>query len=151
MRCSKARHWISRRLDGVLDEAQQSSLAAHLAECEACRAYAESLAALNLDRLEVPDPTPEFTARVMRRVEEAPAQVRAVLSRPWLFRPIAAGLGVAALLGGFAVGWLLQQSGGNAPSPRRENIELTAGDAVNPLAADSIESTLIAMLSNNEE
>ena len=150
MRCSKAQRWISRRLDGALDEVREASLADHLAECGACRAYAEALAALDLDLLEVPEPTPDFTARVARHLEEAPGRRWAVLSQPGLYRPLAAGLGVAAVLGGFAVGSLLHRTDGNDTGPR-DTVEVAAGEAIDPLAEDSVESVLIAMLSNNKE
>lgn len=151
MRCSKAQKWISRRLDGVLDDARDAALASHLAQCEACRSYAEELAELELDLLEVPEPSLDFTTRVRQLVDETPARRWSALSRPALFRPIAAGLGVAAALGGFAVGSLLQRSHGDVVPPSSDTLEVAASDAMDPLAVDSVESVLLAMLSNTEE
>jgi len=151
MRCSKAQKWISRRLDGVLDDVRAAALAAHLAGCEACCAYAEELARLDLGLLEAPEPTADFAARVMDRLEETPVQRRALLSRPALFRPIAAGLGIAAAFGGFMVGSLFHGAKAIGAQPSNETIELAASDAIDPLAADSVESILLAMLSNTEE
>jgi anti-sigma factor RsiW len=151
MRCSQAQKWISRRFDGVLDDVRRAALAAHLADCEACRAYAEELAALDLDLLAAPEPTPDFTARVMRLVERTSPRRWPGLSRPTWFRSIAAGLGIAAALGGFAVGSVLQRSGGDVARASRDTVEAAASDAMDPLAADSVESVLLAMLSSAEE
>ena len=107
MRCSQAQQWISRRADGVLDERLAARLADHLEDCEACRAYADALAALGLDLFEVPEPTQDFVARVARQTGEMQVRRRSVLRRPAVFRPVAAGLGVAAAVGGFAIGSLL--------------------------------------------
>jgi predicted anti-sigma-YlaC factor YlaD len=151
MRCSKARKWISRQLDGELDGDQTASLAAHLADCEACRAHADQLGCLDLDLLEPPEPTAGFVADVLERLDESPAQRRAVLSRPALFRPIAAGLGIAASLIGFAVGSLFDGTNAIEVPPSSDSVELVASAAIDPLATDSIESVLLAMLSDTEE
>jgi len=151
MRCAKTQRWISQRLDGVLDERLEGMLAEHLAGCEACRAYAEALGGLDLDLLEAPEPTSDFVARVARHMRDTPLQSWSVLRRPQVFRPIAAGLGIAAALGGFAVGSLLHFANGNGTLTRDGIVELTAGDAVDPLAEDSVESVLIAMLPGSED
>jgi len=151
MRCSKAQHWLSRRLDGVLDERAEASLADHMAVCAECRAYADGLGVLDVDLLDAPDPTVDFAARVMECLEERPAQRRAVLSRPGLFRPVAAGLGVAASFAGFVVGSFLEHANGESAVVNAQPVEVVAGDAIDPLAEDSVESVLVAMLSNTEE
>ena len=134
MRCAKIQRWISQRLDGALDERLEAALSAHLAECEACRAYAEALSALDLDLLAVPEPTPDFVARVAQELEGTPHQCWSVLRRRTIFRPIAAGLGIAAALGGFAVGSLPHFANGNSTLSGNGIVELAAGDAVDPLA-----------------
>jgi anti-sigma factor RsiW len=151
MRCAKAQKWISRRLDGMLDGAREKALAVHLDGCDACRSYAEELARLDLDLLAAPEPSPDFAARVMQQVEGAGPRRWAVLSRSRVFRPIAAGLGAAAALGGFAVGSHFLRTTENTAPAINETVEVAAGDAVDPLAEDSVESVLIAMLSSNEE
>ena len=151
MRCAKTQRWISQRLDGAFDERLEAMLEKHLAECEACRAYAEALMALDLDLLEAPEPTSDFVARVAVQLEETPLQGWSGLRRPQIFRPIAAGLGIAAALGGFAVGSLLHFANGNGTLSRNGTVELAAGDAVDPLAEDSVESVLIAMLPGSED
>jgi predicted anti-sigma-YlaC factor YlaD len=151
MRCSKAQRWISRRADGVLGKGLEAPLAEHLAECGACRAHAEALAALQLDLFGAPEPTHDFVARIAQRVEEMPARRRSVLRRPAVFRPVAAGLGVAAALGGFAIGSHLELANGVNMPPPNGTVELAAGDTIDPLAEDSVESVLIALLSNGKE
>ena len=151
MRCSKAQRWISRRVDGVLDEGLEAPLADHLARCRACQAYAEALAKFDLRLLEVPEPPADFTARVAQGLDETTTGRRFLLTRPAFFRPIAAGLGIAAALGGFAVGSLLHPTNGSETLPRNGTVELAAGNAIDPLAEDSIESVLIAMLSSAKE
>jgi len=151
MRCSEARKWISRRLDGPLEGARDAALAAHLARCEACRAYADDLTRLDLSVLEVPEPSPGFTQEVMQVVDQVSRPGPVVGRRPRWFRPTAAGLGAAAAVSGFAVGLLLQQPGGDVVAPTEQTVEVVASDAIDPLAVDSIESVLVAMLSSNEE
>jgi len=151
MRCSKTRQWISRRADGVLDERLEARLGKHLEKCAACRAYADTLPALELDLFEVPEPTQDFVVRVARRVEELPAYRRSMLRHPTVFRPVAAGLGVAAALGGFAVGSLLELANGVDVPAVTGTVELAAGDSIDPMAEDSVESVLIALLSNGKE
>jgi predicted anti-sigma-YlaC factor YlaD len=151
MRCAKTQRWISQRLDGAFDERLEAMLAEHLAECEACRAYAEALRGLDLDLLDVPEPTPDFVARAAERLEETPLQSWPALRQPKIFRPIAAGLGIAAAMGGFAVGSLLHFANGNGTLTPDGMVELAAGDVVDPLAEDSVESVLIAMLPDSKD
>lgn len=151
MRCAKIQSWISQRLDGVLDERLEAMLAEHLAKCEACRAYAEAMTALDLDLLEAPEPTPDFVARVAQQLEETSHPRWSVLRRPTIFRPIAAGLGIAAALGGFVVGSLFHFANGNGTTSSNGVVELAAGDAVDPLATDSVESVLIGMFPGSKE
>ena len=90
-------------------------------------------------------------ARVVQQLEETPRQSWSVLRQPKVFRPIAAGLGIAAALGGFAVGSILHFADGNGTLSRVSIVELAAGDAVDPLSEDSVESVLISMLPGSEE
>ena len=151
MRCSKARRWISRRLDGALEQRLEARLADHLAGCVVCRAYADELARLEFDLLEVPEPTPDFTVRVMHCLDRTSARPRLLLRRPAVFRPVAAGLGIAAALSGFAIGSLLQFANGDGAPLQNSIVELAPSGTIDPLSEDSVESVLIAMLSNTEE
>jgi predicted anti-sigma-YlaC factor YlaD len=151
MRCSKAQRSISRRLDGALEQRLEAPLADHLTGCVACRAYADELARLEFDLLEVPEPTPDFTVRVMHCLDRTSARPRLLLRRPAVFRPVAAGLGIAAALSGFAIGSLLQLANGESTPAPNGPVEVVASDAIDPLGENSVESTLIAMLSTAEE
>ena len=151
MRCSNAQRWISRRVDGVLDPGREARLAEHLAECASCRAYAETMAGLRLDLFEVPEPTERFVARAAAYVEKMSARRPGMLRRPAVFRPVAAGLGLAAALSGFAVGSLLELANGVDIPPRSGTVELATGETIDPTAEDSVESVLIALLSNGKE
>lgn len=151
MRCSKAQVWISRRADGVLNAALATRLDVHLERCGECRAYARTLAAIEFDQFEVPEPSVGFVDRLTLRLNDTPRQERWVLTRPTVFRPLAAGLGAAAAIVGFTVGSFLQLVGGPDSPPGDGTVELAAGDAIDPLAEESVESVLIAMLSNGEE
>ena len=151
MRCSKAQRWISRRLDGELDAASEATLAAHLAGCGKCRAYADGLKALDLGVLEAPEPTADFAARVMQRLPASTPQRRLRLGNPALFRPIAAGLGLAASLIGFAIGSRFAEPSVTESQQSTETVEVTASNALDPLASDSIESFLVAMVPGKEE
>jgi anti-sigma factor RsiW len=150
MKCDRARKLISKRLDGELDQAGEALLLKHLDHCAACTAYAADLASLGLNAFEAPGPTPGFAAGVMARVEESPGQRPVVLSRPGLYRPIAVGLGLAASIAGFAVGSGLSFAA--APEQSAEpGVEQIASNAIDPLADESIETVLIAMLTETED
>lgn len=151
MRCAKAQRSISRRLDGALSEKLEATLENHLARCEACRTYAKAMANIGLDLLCVPEPAPDFTMRAVQRLGDVPAPRWTVFRRPAVFRPIAAGLGVAAALGGFAVGSLLWPASDRDTTVRNGTVELAAVSAFDPLAEDPIETVLITMVSNGEE
>ena len=151
MRCSKAQRWVSQRMDGVLDQRHVAPLESHLATCEVCRGYAEALGPLDLDLLTVPpEPTSDFTARFAERLAQMPARRPFLLGRPAVFRPIAAGLGIAAALGGFVVGSRILLVNRTDTAPRNGTVELAAGNAADPLAEDSVENVLIAALSSPE-
>lgn len=152
MRCSQARRWVSRQIDGELAPARVARLNAHLAGCDACRAYADDLAALDLDLLEAPEPGTDFAARLTERLlDQGVPQRRAWMSRPRLFRPLAAGLGLAASLVGFAVGARFGGANEVETRPVTPVDEPVAGGTAELLAADSVESVLLAMLGDSEE
>lgn len=150
MKCDKARKLTSRRLDGELGQAGEARLSRHLERCAECTAYAADLANLGLDSFSVPNTTPDFATRVMERVDVSASQRSIVLSRPAFYRPIAAGLGLAASIAGFAVGSGLSFAG--TPEQLAEpGVEQIASNAIDPLADESIETVLIAMLTETEE
>jgi len=145
-------------LDGSLESAQAAELAGHLEACPACRGYAGRLEQLGLELLEAPEPSRDFVERLMQRVAEQPPPRRTLLSRPGVFRPLAAGLGIAAALAGFALGLHLQPREQTTPqrgaqtdtAVTTESVEVAAANAINPLAADSVESVLLAVFVSEE-
>jgi predicted anti-sigma-YlaC factor YlaD len=80
--CQVYRHWMSLKLDGLLDEDQERALQAHLAMCAACRAEWEALqfvSCLLNEQPTVPAPT-GFVARFEGRLAaERAARRRGVL------------------------------------------------------------------------
>ena len=86
--CSRARFWVSLRLDSQLSELEGALLDAHLKGCAACRAFAESA---------------ELTTNELRTApleSTAPVPVKGMRRR--VARPITVAL-TAALLAGAAV------------------------------------------------
>ena len=150
MNCRKAHKLISRQLDGELDQRHEGELSAHLDQCPACAAYGEELADLGLDSFTVPYAAPDFAADVMARVDQSMRQRSLVLSRPSVYRPIAAGLALAASFIGFVVGSEINFTTA-AESDSEPVVEQLASTAIDPLAEGSIETILVAMLSNPEE
>lgn len=75
--CREVRDWLSEALDRPLPPEAASRLEAHLKECPACRAEQEELrwAHRHLRRLEVVEPPPWMTAKIMAKVraEAAPS------------------------------------------------------------------------------
>lgn len=77
MNCNRAQEWISAERDGALDPARAAPLHAHLAGCEACRAFAGSLDAAGRLLRERPmpaGPTPDAAwADVQRALRQTPS------------------------------------------------------------------------------
>jgi predicted anti-sigma-YlaC factor YlaD len=151
MRCSKAQRWVSQGLDGMLSPEREARLDQHLAACEACRAYAAEVENLGLDLLNVPEPAPDFTMRVVGRLADAPVLRPSFLRRPAVFRPIAAGMGVAAALGGFLVGSLLWPGRESGTVVQNGAVELVAVKAFDPLAEDPAEAVSLTIRPDGEE
>lgn len=80
--CQVYRHWMSLKLDGLLDQEQERALQAHLATCAACRAEWEALqfvSRLLEEQLMMPAPA-GFVARLQGRLgAERAARRRSVL------------------------------------------------------------------------
>ena len=86
MRCEDIRELMSEHIDGVLDEAGESRLSEHLAECEACRLDLEALRQAvslvqDLDTVQPPaDLLEKVHARIERDREQKPGIVWSFLS-----------------------------------------------------------------------
>jgi hypothetical protein len=92
------------------ERAAAEALAARSPAAQRARAAAQRLDRL-LDRLPIPDAppidAPLLTARVLAAAQTAPADsgIAAILRAAGLRGPAVAGLGLAAAIAGFAVGW----------------------------------------------
>lgn len=128
-RCIRAREWASLRVDGELSELERLLLRRHLARCESCRTFAESLHTTALilratpvqgpSRPLAPEPPPERPVRRYRR--------RLALA----FALLAVAAGAGGLVGGLVGG-----EGGPGPSPAPPDIALRpdSGSQVTPPA-----------------
>jgi Putative zinc-finger len=106
--CSRARFWVSLRLDGQLSELEGALLDAHLAGCAACRSFAE-VAALA---------TGELRAAPLSTHAAVPVSgMRRRVARPITVALTAALLAGAAVAGGF-VRNVLAPASESAPAPR---------------------------------
>ncbi|MBN2408846.1 MAG: zf-HC2 domain-containing protein, partial [Candidatus Aminicenantes bacterium] len=91
MKCSLAREWISRFLDGELGPKREAKLKAHLQACPGCRTLARDLEAIvrEAGKLSVLEPTPavwpKVAAAVRQSREGAPASSPEEKSRPGVF------------------------------------------------------------------
>lgn len=85
MKCSACRARLGAYLDGELQNGAQVAVAAHLAECAACREFAESLRAVGvrLAQLQAIEPAADFTSTVMARIAALPAPQPSRLGRMW--------------------------------------------------------------------
>jgi hypothetical protein len=140
---SKAYHPSRDRLmdfvDGELDEAGVGEIRAHLAGCETCRAYVESLK-LTLRALEVetvPEPPEAYFAFLAGR-----ARQRAGSGRTRLVFKLAPGLAAAAVV--VALMWRITGTP-VAPVDSVDIImaEMTTGEIVETLAADPYVGSLL--------
>jgi predicted anti-sigma-YlaC factor YlaD len=95
--CNDTRLLISAALDGETSAAEEAAIESHLEECDDCREYRESAAALTRRvRLRASDPDPAFVARVM--ADARPAR----LGRSGWARPVLAWCAVVIAAQSFA-------------------------------------------------
>jgi len=75
MRCTKAKKWISRYIDGELDTRRTAALERHLSNCPGCRETAHDLRRIveTAGRVEDPVPPGGGWSEVCDRLESAPA------------------------------------------------------------------------------
>ena len=103
--CEEARGLLDERLDGPLGDAAEEALDAHLAACAACREVAGSLEEVDaaLRGMDLPDPGPAFSDRVVAALDRAPGEparrvLPAVPIRVRLLRGLLAAAGTGALV-----------------------------------------------------
>jgi hypothetical protein len=106
--CSRARFWVSLRLDDQLSELEEALLDAHLRGCSSCRSFADDSA---------------VTTRELRAAPlEAHAAVAPRLPRRRAARPLMVALTAALLAGAAVAGGLVRNvlapASESAPAPR---------------------------------
>jgi anti-sigma factor RsiW len=104
--CSRAREWVSLRLDGELSELERLLLWRHLARCAECHAFSESVEATTRAIRETPQERPS------RSLEPAPRPARPHARRRLAVAAIVVGAAAAGAVAGVLVG-----SGGDSPLP----------------------------------
>jgi ferric-dicitrate binding protein FerR (iron transport regulator) len=104
VRCERARHWASLRLDGELSTIEDQLFDRHLASCEECRAFEAGMGWATAHLREAP-------AEIPRRRSSPPSPVR---SRFPLERRRTALVAAAALVLGALIGSALR---GPSPAP----------------------------------
>jgi anti-sigma factor RsiW len=108
MHCSDCSQQVSLYLDGLLDQEQVVRMKDHVAECEVCRAEWEAMRWVSslLEAEPSLAPAPEFTARVVLRLQQREARRRRVRSSIgvlmgsvglWAIAAVALGLVLAVL------------------------------------------------------
>jgi predicted anti-sigma-YlaC factor YlaD len=117
--CTRAREWVSLRVDGELSEIERLLLRRHLSRCESCRTFAESVRGAT----EIVRATPhEVPSRPL-----APAEPAAPVRR-LRYRLVAVA---AALVVGAGIGSAVVLSDGSGPGEPKTGIDV----AVNPPVA----------------
>jgi predicted anti-sigma-YlaC factor YlaD len=76
--CTRAREWVSLRLDSQLSDFEEVLLEAHLARCAECRAFATGTAGLTHALRATPLERPAFTFEAPRRTRGRTVALRAV-------------------------------------------------------------------------
>ena len=121
MNCEKIQQELVAYLDGELGKAAADEVRKHLERCPACKLEAERLSAAGgfFDKLGEIEPARDFTARVMRRALNAPAQpATARLRMLRRFAPVAAAAAILFVL----TLWLVAPSIGPGLTPVEEEI-----------------------------
>jgi ferric-dicitrate binding protein FerR (iron transport regulator) len=110
VRCERARHWASLRLDGELSSIEGQLLDRHLASCEECRAFDDGIAYATAHLREAPPETP-------RRRVSLPARLRSRFPVEGRRTALvaAAALALGALLGSALQGPSPSQSPASEP------------------------------------
>jgi len=117
--CEYFEELIGAALDGELTGAEEAALRAHLAECEACRAFAAALEAVSgAAERGLPPPPPELTERIMGAVRgEAKRKTGKLVPLFRYARPAALAAAAALVLwAGFRVSHIRMGSSAAAPA-----------------------------------
>ncbi len=156
MACEPYRHWLGDAALGALAPAREAKLRAHVEECAACRAELERaqqlLAAIDcgIKASLAAEPSPDFAARVRRRLAE-----ESLSSRTWLSGWMVAAAGALAVLALVAV-WLGQRRGSRmetavrteaTPAPaqsRPSPVTQSSGAGEKPAAASAVRPARLA-------
>ena len=118
VRCERARHWASLRLDGELSQLEAQLLERHLAHCEACRRLDAGMSATTALLREAPPETPSRRLRIpVARTGRFPLERRS-----------AALVAAAALALGALVGSLLEGPSSTATEAPRPEVSLLTRD-----------------------
>ncbi len=134
--CSRAREFVSCRIDGELSELEAAGLDDHLRDCAECSAYARELHALATELRAAPLQRPNITVFVATR------------HRPLVrLQTVAAAAAIVALAAGssFAIGRAVGVHDTSHGSTQRT----VTADAVS-LRADSTRQHVLAMLRHTE-
>jgi predicted anti-sigma-YlaC factor YlaD len=152
MRCREAQKLLSNDLDGALNERRRPALQTHVGKCPHCRQFAADLARCRsaLERVTPPEPRPDFTDRLMKRVAVTP-QPRGLRPGRVLLQLSRAVAAVLALAGGI----YLARSMNGAPSAHQVAAEEAAqsfyADWFEPLPSESAAAQFVGLLRPAEE
>jgi hypothetical protein len=117
VRCERARHSVSLRLDRELSALEEQALERHLAACEACRAFEAGVRSATELLRAAPPEIPGLRHRLPRRSDRLTLQRRQT-----------ALVAAAALALGALVGSLLERPSARQPEPAGPQVSLLARD-----------------------
>jgi predicted anti-sigma-YlaC factor YlaD len=118
VRCERARHWASLRLDGELSTIEEQLLERHLASCERCAAFGAGLGVATSLLRDAPGETPARRFRApRRRAARFPFEARRT-----------ALVAAAALALGALTGLLVQRPSSTAPATSAREVSFLSRD-----------------------
>jgi predicted anti-sigma-YlaC factor YlaD len=118
VRCERARHWASLRLDGELSHLEEQLLERHLVRCEACRRLDAGMSTTTALLRSAPAEAPSRRLRI-----PVPSRARLPLERRRTALVAAAALALGAL-----VGSILEGPSAPTPDAPRPEVSLLTRD-----------------------
>ncbi len=148
MNCRKAQKLLSTRFDGEPDTKRTADLVKHLAGCEPCRQFSDSLASNEqaLALLTVSEPGADFTDRVLTRLSKAEPRTTGVTSWIHAIRPARAAAAVVGLCSGAVLA--LSMNGDTPPKldDRAEPADAVIVQSFEAIPGDSAEARYLVLL-----
>jgi anti-sigma factor RsiW len=152
MRCRETQKLLSNDLDGELNERRRPALQAHVDNCPHCRQFAADLARCRsaLQQVVLPEPRPDFTDRLMKRVAVTP-QPRGLRPGLVLLQLSRAAAAVLALAGGIYLARSMNGAPNAHQAPAEQTTQSFYADWFEPLPSESPAAQFVGLLRAAED